>query len=95
MEYDVPEPYQGFLARTGLSPGSCTFCKGQGLDTPPAFIVRRRWSGRKLGQLLTYCDERHHFDPEEGFYGGSGEPLRAVCTVHFIELPVTGECDYC
>jgi hypothetical protein len=93
MEYDEPEPYQDFLTRTGLSPSACTFCKGQGLDTPPAFIVLRRWSGRRLGQLLTYCDELHHFDAGQGFYGGSGERLRAVCPVHFIQLPSTGECD--
>lgn len=95
MEYDVPEPYRGFLSRTGLKPDLCTFCKRQGLDTPPAFIVLRRWQGRKLGQLLTYCDELHHFDPEHGFFGRSGERLRPVCPVHLIELPSTGVCDYC
>ena len=78
----MPEPYEDYLRRTGVPPSSCTFCKGQGLNAVPAYVVLRRWNGRELGQLLTYCDIRHHFDADEGFYGGSGERLRATCPVH-------------
>lgn len=97
MEYDVPERYGDFLARTGLSPSPCTFCKRMGLDTEPTFIVLRRWKGVSLGQLQTYCDELHHFDARQGIFyaSGSDKPLREVCPVHHIELPATGVCDFC
>lgn len=97
MEYDVPERYEDFLARTGLRASPCTFCKRRGLATASAYIVLRRWKGVELGQLQTYCDELHHFDAKRGkFYAsGSDVPLREVCPDHFIELPATGVCDLC
>lgn len=97
MDYDVPETYDEFLARTGLPADSCTFCKRRGQHTAPALVVRRRWSGLELGQLLTYCDVEHHFDPQGGgFYGaGTDDRLQEICPIHHIELPRTGICDEC
>lgn len=91
MKYDVPEPYDKFLARTGLPADSCTFCKGRGQQTPPAFVVRRRWNGRELGQLLSYCDAAHHFDPRGGFYSsGTDDTLKETCPVHTWNSPSPG-----
>lgn len=94
MEYDVPERYKDFLARTGLPADVCTFCKRIGRDTRPAHIVRRRWRQRELGQLQTYCDDLHHFDAEQGaFYSsGSEDPLREVCQTCHTEPAVNGAC---
>jgi hypothetical protein len=97
MEYYVPEPYEDFLARTGLSASVCTFCKRFGKNKGPAYIVLLPWKGRDLGQLQTYCDELHHFDPKlKSFYSSATDtPLRPVCPEHNIELPATGVCDDC
>ena len=57
----MPEPYEHFLARTGLTASACTFCMRLGLTTPAAYIVLRPWEGVRAGELQTYCDEVHHF----------------------------------
>lgn len=94
MAYDVPEPYEDFLARTGLPASACTFCMRVGRDTRPAYTVKRRRAGLELGMLQSYCDEFHHFDTKRGvFYSSDPDtPLREVCPNCFTEVAANGSC---
>lgn len=94
MEYDVPERYEDFVARTGLPAEACTFCKRRGLDTETAYIVLRRRKGAELGQLQAYCDELHHFDTKGAIFYPSNpeETLREVCTTCHTEFAANGAC---